>query len=131
MIKPPRDFYAAIFVLFWETYSYYLFSYLLMVYCIEEVGMGNVNSGFIYGAFGGVILIQTVALGWLIDKILLRKTLLLNLSVSTISMVMFAASSNVYWTCGIMFGPLAFSLAIGLPSLPVAVSFAPPILTPL
>ena len=120
-MKIPRDLVVSMTVLFGETYMYFLFSYLLMPYLVEQVGVSDIHSGIIYAAFGGVLLFMTIVFGSLIDKLLLRRTLQLQLLVGMVSMWMLALSENVFWTCLVLFLPMSFALSIGLPALPVAV----------
>jgi predicted MFS family arabinose efflux permease len=120
-MKVPRDLVVCFAALFSETYIYFLFSYLLMPYFIHQVHLSNVQSGFIYAAFGGILLFMSIFFGSVIDKLLLRKTLLLQLAVGMTSMLLMSLSTHVIWTCIVLFGPVTFGLAIGLPAIPVAV----------
>ena len=74
-----------------------------------------------YAVFGGVLLVMTIVFGSLIDKLLLRRTLQLQLVIGFACMWLLALSANVWWTCAILFVPLSFTLSIGFPALPVAV----------
>jgi predicted MFS family arabinose efflux permease len=121
MARIPRDLIVCFIALLGETYAYFLFSYLLMPYLLEQLHLTNMQSGFIYAAFGGILLVMSIVFGSLIDKLLLRKTLLLQLAVGTASMLLLSVSSNIWWTCGVLFGPITFALSIGLPAIPVAV----------
>jgi predicted MFS family arabinose efflux permease len=122
IIKVPPDLIAALGALFWETLVYYLFSYLLMIYFITQLETSSLQSGIIYAVFGAILSIMSIFFGSFIDRLLLRKTLLLQLAVGTGSMALLCLLPPNKWvTCAILCGPVAFSLAIGLPAIPVAV----------
>lgn len=83
--------------------------------------MSNMWSGGIYAAFGTILLILSMLCGSLIDRIMLRRTLQLQLLLTTAATLLLSLSTNVWWTCIVLFAPLSLSLAIGLPAIPVAV----------
>jgi proton-dependent oligopeptide transporter, POT family len=121
MIKVPRDLIVCFVAFLGETYVYFLFSYMLMPYLVNQVGLTDVSSGTVYAVFGCVLLLMTIAFGSLVDRLLLRRTLQLQLAVGFASSVLFSISNNPVWTCIVLFGPCSFALAVGLPAIPVAV----------
>ncbi len=117
----PRDLWASMVIMFFESVVYFSFSYMLMLYLIDEVGMSDQSAGNTYAVFGVVISIFTVVFGGLVDRLLVRKTMLLQLWVGLAAKLALALVPNRYFGAFVMYVPLSFTVAVGTPLISVSI----------
>lgn len=100
-------------VVFFESWAYFGFTALMMIWLKDDVGFSDTQAGYLYAAWGVAISIYAILFGGLVDVLLPRRTLILHVVlglVSSISLGLFRSSVAI-WI--ILLGPFAFSLGMG------------------
>ena len=109
----PRDLFAVIAVVFLESLSYFCMTNTFILMLEGEYGMDDVQSTSIYAIFGIAISVYAIFFGWIVDVLLVRKSLLLHVGLGLVSKVLlgFMPSRPMLWI--VLLGPLSFTLSIG------------------
>jgi len=117
----PRDFWVVIILVFFESFAYFSVTTVFMMTLEEEYGMNDVESSSTYAMFGLGVSMHSILFGWVVDKLRVRKSLLLHvvlLGIGKIAMGLFPYRP-VLWI--MMMGPISFSLSIGGTAVMVAI----------
>lgn len=117
----PRELYFVYAFKVLESYGYFSFSIILVLYLSDEFGQSDVQAGWLYGLFGGMTTVYGLMVGFLIDNLGVRRSLILGslLLLVARSMAMLTSSINVMAAVLLFFMPLG--TALGIPVLTTAI----------
>lgn len=118
--KSPNDLRAAMVVLFLESLAMFNFFNVLMWILTEDAGFSDRVAGWIFGSYGGAVAIFSVFLGPVVDRLQVRKTLLIHISLGLLSTVVLSITLHRIAVCVVLYGPMAICSALGVPVVPVA-----------
>lgn len=77
-----------------DSFASFAISTNLTLFLSTEFGISDVNAGLFYSVWGAAIVVVGVPLGFVIDKIGLRRSLLIGTAINSVSRVLFAMSGN-------------------------------------
>ena len=105
VLKQPRPFYLIFFIEFWERFGYYGLQALLAVYFVRELGMSYSESFVVFGAFSALVYGLVAIGGWLGDKVLgTKRIMIIGAVVLTVGYILMAMArtdkSMVYMALG-------------------------------
>lgn len=117
----PRELWLVYVLKLLESYGYFSFSLILVLFLSDEFGMSDSAAGWAYGLFGMCITVWGLAVGVFIDNLGVRRSLILGsaLLVAARAMVMVATSRAVLYAS--LFGIMPLGTAFGIPVLTTAI----------
>jgi MFS family permease len=96
-----------------EGLAYFGILTILGIYCTENVGLSELHSGWVYGAVTGGITFAMLLLGFVVDKIGVRASLMISLGAMALGRTIVSISGTIPLGSGIM-SPMFISMSIGL-----------------
>lgn len=110
------------YVIKWLTsYSYFVTSLILTVFLSEEFGLSDSSAGFHYGLFGTLITIYGFFMGFVIDNLGVRLSLLLGGALMLVARMVLALTKDVFIMRLMLFGALPIGEALGIPVLTLGI----------
>ena len=115
----PRELWLVYAVNTLESYAYFQMSLNFTVFLSAEYGYSDVTAGALYGAWGILVSVYGFFVGFLIDRLGVRRSLLLGGTVSAVGRAMFALIADRWAMFGAMFVvmPLGMSMVIPVATL--------------
>ncbi len=111
--RAPRDFVVLLIVHLVESFVIFnLFSVLMWV-LTKNAGFSDSDAGWLYSCFGLSSAIFSVCFGPLIDKMLIRKTLMLSVVLNFIGLLIMSFTLHPVAVVVALFVPISFSIALG------------------
>ncbi|EKX54645.1 hypothetical protein GUITHDRAFT_159147 [Guillardia theta CCMP2712] len=80
----PRDLWYIYVLKFLESYSYFSMAVVCTIFLSDEFGLNDAQAGFAYGLMGTFSSVYGFVIGFVVDKIGIRRSLLLGCSLSLI-----------------------------------------------
>lgn len=108
-----HNLWCLIFIVFLEAVAYFSVMELFMLMLEEEYGMDDVTASTTYAMFGIGISIHAILFGWVVDKLKVRKSLMLQLIISLFSKLLLGLFPSHIMLWLVMMGPLSFAISIG------------------
>lgn len=118
--KAPNDFRAAIVVLFLESMAMFNFFNIIMWILTEDAGFSDRQAGILFGTYGFVVALYSVLLGSVIDRLQVRKSLLIHITLGVVSKLILGFTMHKVAVCVVLYGPFSVSMAMGMPVIPIA-----------
>ena len=81
----PKELYINFILKFFESYSYFAISQILVIYLHTEFDISDLEAGTVYGLWGLAITLWGLATAWINDNLGVRRSLMLGFSISTFS----------------------------------------------
>eukprot|EP00439_Symbiodinium_sp_Y106_P012117 s7589_g1.t2 len=121
LLQAPYDLFLVFSIKAAEITAYYGFSYIFVSYVSDEYGMSDEEAGRLYGAYGFACTGVGLLLGFLIDRLGVRRSMLLGCTCSTLyrAVCALASSRQLMWFSTMTFAPVG--AAFGVPVLALAV----------
>ncbi|CAE7866768.1 RRP6, partial [Symbiodinium microadriaticum] len=121
LLQAPYDLFLVFSIKAAEITAYYGFSYIFVSYVSDEYGMSDEEAGRLYGAYGFACTGVGLLLGFLIDRLGVRRSMLLGCTCSTLyrAICALASSRQLMWFSTMTFAPVG--AAFGVPVLALAV----------
>lgn len=113
MKKSPRDYKALLWIVFFESSSSFIYSGVFLFWLEDELKTGDAIPRYFNGLSAGAVAIFSLLFGWVVDKLLVRATLLLHIGSITLCFAALAILSSEMIIGGVLIGPLALSMALG------------------
>ena len=92
----PKELYINFILKFFESYSYFAISQILVIYLHTEFGISDLEAGTVYGLWGLAITLWGLATAWINDNLGVRRSLMLGFSISTLSTCSLAIASTKF-----------------------------------
>ena len=119
--RAPRELYLVYLMKLLESYGYFSFSLIMVLFLSDEFGQTDAQAGWVYGLFGMMITLYGLCVGVLIDNFGVRKSLILGSVLLLISRF----SAMLTTSMGLMYVNLFFLMplgtALGIPVLATAI----------
>lgn len=117
----PRDLFVVVVVVLLESLAYFAMTNMFILMLESEYGMNDTEASTVYASFGLAISVYAILFGWIVDHLLVRKSLLIHVGLGFVSKVAmgFMASRATLWI--VLMGPLSFSLSMGGTAMLVAI----------
>jgi MFS family permease len=90
----PPQIWLALLLHTLDSYASFAISTNLTLFLITEFEIGDVNAGLFYSLWGAALVLVGVPLGFVIDKIGLRRSLLIGTAINAVARVLFALSGS-------------------------------------
>lgn len=119
LMECPREIWFIYGLKFLEATAYFSASFILVKFLSEEVGMSDVDAGWVYGAWGMMVSVFGMMLGFAVDNLGVRKSLIaggLILFISRLTM-MFGTTQTVILAVLLVVYPLGAAFAIPVQTL--------------
>ncbi len=100
---------------------YFVTSLILTVFLSEEFGLSDSTAGFHYGLFGTLITIYGFFMGFVIDNLGVRLSLLTGGALMLVARVVLALTEDVFIMRLMLFGALPAGEALGIPVLTLGI----------
>jgi MFS family permease len=114
----PRDLYFLYAVTFVDSLAYFAFSYALIPFLLNTVGMDDLGAQWMYACFGFAISVVSFPMGVLADYIGVRWSLIVSMLVVIVASVgVGVMGQNVYVTALLLLGPMSISTALDGPAI--------------
>lgn len=111
-----------ILILKWcESYNYFSLSRVLVLFLTEDFGFSDIDSGLVYGAWGTLITAYGVILGGVVDKLGVKRSLILSFFLSVTSRFIMASTKSNRVLLVIMLLPASTAGALGVPVLTIGI----------
>lgn len=91
----PRELWVVFLLKFIESYGYFSMSLILTIYLSREFGLTDVQAGIVYGLFGAMCSASGFVIGFVIDNIGVRLSLILGFSLLLISRITMATTDSL------------------------------------
>mmetsp|Transcript_13777 Transcript_13777/g.23019 ORF Transcript_13777/g.23019 Transcript_13777/m.23019 type:complete len:555 (-) Transcript_13777:363-2027(-) len=111
----PRELWLVYVLKTLESYAYFSQSYILVIYLSEEFGYGDAEAAWIYGLTGFITSAIGVCIGFVIDNLGVRLSLVLGSACTLISRFVIAVSHSRWLVVGMLLTLLPFGSALGIP----------------
>ena len=121
LIESPRELFVVYVIKFLTSYSYFVTSLILTVFLSEEFGLSDSTAGFHYGLFGTLITIYGFFMGFVIDNLGVRLSLLMGGTLMLVARVVLATTDDVFVMRLMLFGVLPAGEALGIPVLTLGI----------
>jgi len=92
-----RELWTMIFLKILLSYSYFCLSSRLVVYLSEDHGFTDIEAADLYGVWGVSMSLIQFAAGPVIDRLQIRRSIILGSLINTVGMFMLAATFNMNW----------------------------------
>ena len=122
--QSPRDLVIIYLITFVDSLAYFSFSYALILHLGHDVGLSDEMAGIFYGLFGLSISIATLIMGFVVDRIRIKKSIMIAATlglVARMGMAYVVLTGSSALTGIFLFGPVSMSVAIMTPAIPIAV----------
>lgn len=121
LLEAPYDLFIVFSIKAAEITAYFGFSYIFVPYVSDEYGMDDAEAGYLYGAYGFFCTAVGLVLGFGIDRLGVRRSMIVGCTCSTIYRLICALSSSrqLMWFASVTFAPVG--AAFGVPVLALAV----------
>lgn len=113
----PRELWLAFAIKVLEGFAYFSMTIVLMLWLRSELGLSFEKAGWVYGLWGTLIGIYSMLIGALIDRIGVRKSLILGTGLMLASRGIMTFSSEPMWLWLAMLGLMPLGQALGIPVL--------------
>lgn len=113
----PRELWMALLVKALEGYAYFSMSVVLILWLRSELGLSYEKAGWVYGLWGTLIGVYSMFLGTLIDRLGVRKSLIIGTGFMLASRGIMTFLAEPAWLWVAMFGLMPLGQALGLPVL--------------
>eukprot|EP00434_Breviolum_minutum_P044979 symbB.v1.2.040237.t2/scaffold7092.1/size13377/1 len=121
LLQAPYDLFVVFSIKAAEIMAYYGFSYIYVSYVSDEYGMSDTEAGNLYAAYGFACTGVGLLFGFLIDRLGVRRSMLLGCTCSTLYRAICGLSSSrqLMWFATMTIAPVG--AAFGVPVLALAV----------
>jgi hypothetical protein len=117
----PNELYINFILKFFESYSYFAISQILVIYLHQEFAISDMEAGTVYGMWGLAITLWGLATAWINDNLGVRRSLLLGFSISAVSTFALATSTTKLQVYLCLFVILPLGNSMGIPMLTVGI----------
>lgn len=117
----PKEIWINFILKFFESYSYFAISQILVIYLHTEFGVGDIEAGTAYGTWGLAITVWGLLTAWINDNLGVRKSLLVGFSISAVGYLLLATATSKIQVYITLFGVLPIGNAMGIPMLTVGI----------
>lgn len=99
IFKQPKAFYLIFSIELWERFGYYGLQSILTIYLVKMLGFSEEDAITLFSSFGALVYGFVVIGGWLGDKILgTKRVIILGSIVLTVGYIIITLSNNqIYW----------------------------------
>ncbi len=111
----PRELWIVYGLKFLESYAYFSMSYVLVMYLSKEFGFTDVEAGWAYGLFGMLISVYGLLIGFVIDNLGVRKSMILGSVILLASRFILTVTTNTYVMSAMLYSALPLGTALGIP----------------
>jgi len=121
LLHAPYDLGIVFLIKLLECIGYFGFSYIYMEYASSEFGLSDKEAGLVYSLYGLLCTVLGLTLGLLIDRLGVRRSMMLGCVCSTLyRFTCFATTSKtVFWVANVTIAPVG--AAFGVPVLALGV----------
>lgn len=117
----PRELWLVFFLKLTGSLAYFACSIVFVRFLKEDFGASDSEAGTWYGIWGLLASLMALVCGPLIDRMRIRKSLVLGSLLGALSCVVLALSHTYTWAKLVLCTTLPFSTALGIPVLTIAV----------
>ncbi len=111
----PRELWIVYLLKLLESYAYFSMSYVLVIYLSREFGYTDIQAGWAYGIFGTLISVYGLFVGFVIDNLGVKLSLVLGSVLLLISRFVMATTSSEPVLLFMLYGLLPMGTALGIP----------------
>jgi len=104
-----------------EAYGYFSMSVILVLYLSSEFGLTDIEAGAIYGMYGALTSVAGFMIGFLVDNLGVRLSLILGFSILTVARLLMALTSSLLMVKFVLFFLLPIGSALGIPVLSMGI----------
>jgi len=90
----PSELWKAYTLKFLDSYSYFSFSIIFTLFLSQDFGYSDVASGTLYGAWGAMITIYGIFVGWIVDNLGVACSLRVGFGMSLVSRILIFATTS-------------------------------------
>lgn len=119
--RAPRELWIIYALKLLSSYAYFSFSLILTLYLSSELGFSDSSAGLIYGSYGLLSTVYGFLTGWLIDRLGVRRSLLLGALLGTAARVLLALSTSGAFVVGLLTTVLPLSECLGIPVMTISI----------
>lgn len=121
LLHAPSDLYIVYSIKVAECTAYYGISYVFTHFLTEDFGMSDQEAGNLYAVYGLLCTVVGILMGVSIDRLGVRKAMLVGCVASTISRIIYFSTTSKFLMCFscVTFGPLG--AAFGVPALALGI----------
>jgi dipeptide/tripeptide permease len=117
----PRELYVNFVLKFFESYSYFALSQILVIYLHTEFGASDLEAGTAYGTWGLAITLFGLTFSWINDYLGVRGSLLIGFPLSALATFIIASTSSKTVLYFALFCLLPLGNSMGIPMLTVGI----------
>ncbi len=111
----PRELWIVYFLKFLESYAYFSMAYILVLYLSREFGFSDIEAGWAYGLFGMLISVYGLLIGFVIDNMGVRRSLILGAVLLLISRFIMTVTDSTFVMSAMLYTILPIGTALGIP----------------
>ena len=114
LLDSPNELWKAYVLKFLDSYSYFSLSIIFTLFLSDDFGYSDLAAGTIYGAWGLMITVYGVLVGWLVDNIGVAYSLRFGFALSLVARVwmFWTTSRSILLLNVLLILPMANSLGI-------------------
>jgi dipeptide/tripeptide permease len=117
----PRELWLIYVLKLLESYGYFSFSIILVLFLSEEFELSDSAAGWAYGAFGMLTTVYGLCVGILVDNLGVRRSLLLGSSLLVLARTMALVTTSITTIYVVLFLVMPLGTALGIPVLTTAI----------
>jgi len=121
LASAPRELWLAYTLKLLESYGYFSMSIILVLYLTNEFGMTDVEAGAVYGLHGMVTSGVGLLLGFVIDNLGVRGSLLAGFGIITVSRFILSVTTRPWVLKAVLYALLPVGSSLGIPVLSMGI----------
>jgi POT family proton-dependent oligopeptide transporter len=121
LANAPRELWLIYVLKLLSSYAYFSLSLALVLFLSETLGYDDTNAGLLYGLYGVVTSLYGLASGWLIDRLGVRRSLLLGAGLGTVARAGMAVLTHRVAVALVLLTVLPFAECLGVPVLTICI----------
>ncbi len=117
----PRELWLVYGLKLCESYGYFSFSLIMVLYLSEEFGLSDAAAGWTYGLFGMLATVYGLLVGMLIDNLGVRRSLILGSVLLLGSRLAAMLTTSIGVMYAVLFVSMPLGTSLGIPVLTTAI----------
>lgn len=117
----PRELWLVYVLKFLESYGYFSISMLLVLYLSDEFGLSDVEAGTMYGLFGAFTGLASFFMGFVVDSLGVRVSLITGFSILTTARFLLATTTSLAVVKLVLFVLMPIGGSLGIPVLSMGI----------
>lgn len=117
----PRELWLVYLLKFLESYGYFSISMLLVLYLSDEFGLSDMQAGTIYGLFGAFTGLASFLMGFVIDSLGVRASLIAGFTIMTAARFLLATTTSLVVVKLVLFVMMPIGGSLGIPVLSMGI----------